>query len=794
MSKFDFSLFRIVWETVERKFAKETGAPFTLENLNGEGLRLKQADWDKIQKRFKLGESAMDINLSESAYKALREYLGVERLTDIDTISEQINRSDGKAEGGPIGFLGRKEELRDLNDFLETPQYRILELHGLPMIGKTELINYFLDKSEAVKKYKCIRVRFNPQPYDPESELSRVVFEERKFNDFSAFAPETLIVIENFQEVLKWAGRPKELHDIQDKYPGVRAFLQEAVTAGTVKLIIESRFKIHFSSVLGNVMPWPVKRLEIEGVKREEFWRFYRSKKFTRSQFETLCNNFNDHTGLLALAYNDDFVYDDLTDAVYRPKEATVYLWERIESIVGRLSGSEVLSLCALTLLKEPTILENLYEYLTPQPLKDEAEVEDSLRSLEKKLLIRVRKVLYDLNPYIREVCFTFLTRSREREMQVIANLPHFRTHEQRPIYNHIRQAQERGDYMRLITMGKELREAGRYDEALEAIEAGLPINPKPQYVLNEKAICYRNMGRVDEAVEIWNALKTDYGHLPAFRELGIIYRENNRIGKSIEILEEARGRAPRDVRTLTELAISYSDNKEYEKSIEVANRAIDLGDNFCYVVLANTYQRMGDLEGAYETARRGVNATGRNDPRLVKKLSELEALVRRPAARAGKPKPLRVFFSYSRRDKDMKQRIDIYLSNLKREGKIETWNDEKIPAGGEWEGKIAEELRASDIILLLITQDFIASEYIWKTELPAAMERHESKRAVVIPIICRAVDDFKKMPFARLNVLPRNAEPINSPENGVALSEVARGVRQIVEALLETKAGWTGE
>ncbi|HEX7999047.1 MAG TPA: TIR domain-containing protein [Pyrinomonadaceae bacterium] len=789
MASIDFNLFKILWKKVEEKFVKN-GEPFTFENLNSRGVSLRKVDWDKINSKLEQDETPKDINLSESARKALYKYMGIERLTDLDIISEEIKRNDNKSGAANIVFLGRKDELNELNDFLANPELRILELYGLPMIGKTELINYFLDKNQIAQNYKSVRVRLNPQPDDPELKLSNIVFEGRDFNDFSDYSSNTLIVLQNFEEILRWIGHPKELHNIQDKYSKIRAFLKEVINVDTIKLIIESRFKINFRSILSNVTPWPIESLEIKGVKREEFWKFYRSKKFSRAQFERLCNNFNDHTGLLTLAYNDDFIYGDLIDAVYRPKDATVYLWEHVGDIVERLEGREILSLCALTLLKEPTTLENLYSYLiSPGAFQDELEVDDSLRSLEKKLLIQVKGVLYELNPYVREVCFTFLTKTRKREMQVISQLPYFKVHGEEPIYNPIRQAQDRGDYMYLFRLGKELREAGKYDDALEVIEAGLPINPQPKYVLNEKAICYRDSGQLDKAIEIWNTLKTDYKHLPAFRELAAYYRENKQTKRAIEILEEARKVDPNDVITLTELAISYSDNKDYEKSIASAKKAINLGDNYCYIVLANTYQRMDDLEKAYQTAQSGVEATNRKDHRLIEKLHELEKLVDQPPKTISKSNPLKVFISYSHRDEEIKERIDVFLATLKREGKIETWNDRRIPAGDKWDNTIKTELEVADIILLLISQDFIKSEYIWDVELPRALERHERGEAVVVPIFGRAIDDFKEMPFAKLNGLPKNAEPINSSDNDNALAEVARGIRKIVVKLLEERS-----
>lgn len=819
MASVNFKLFKVLWGKVEEKFAIENGGPFTLENLNNIGVKLKQADWDKIARKLKLAEVS-DINLSESTYKALYEYVGITQLTDLSAISEEVERSTNGSYFVAIGFLGRKNELNELDKFLLNTESRILEVYGLPMIGKTELISHFLDKNQAAKKYKSIIVKFGPQPEDAERTLRDVVFGNRNFNDFSGFSSNTLIVIQNFEEVLRWTGNPKQLHDIQDKYSNIKEFLKAVANLETIKLIIESRFQINFHSFLPQVRPL-IQTLEIQGVEREEFWKFYHSKRFSRGEFENLCNKFNDHTWLLSLAYNNnDFIYKgDLIDALYRPQATTIYLWEYLQGIINRLEAHEVLSLCALTFLKEPIPLEGLYSHLvTDGVFHNRVNLDASLRSLEKKLLISVRREFYELNPYIREVCFTYLTETRPLEMQAIQRLPYFIAHGQKPIYNRIYQAQERGDYRSLTALAKEARKARRYNEAFQAIEAGLTINPEPEFILNEQAICYRETGQTDKAVETWEVLVNKYRHLPAFRQLAIYYRETNRIEEAIRVLEQARkinpddvitlqvlaicyretNRTeeaiqalekakkidPADVKTLTELAIAYRENGEFKKSIETAQRAINLGDYHCYIVLANTYQRIGDITEAYRTAQRGVEASKGTDSLLIKKLQELESLSQQHK-NLNRAKPLKIFISYSHHDEDIKERIDTFLATLKREGKIETWNDRIISAGNEWDNTIKTELQLSDIILLLISQDFIQSDYIWNIELPRALERHERGEAVVIPIFCRAIDEFSEMPFASLNGLPKNAIPINSPNNDDALSEVSKGIRKVVATLL---------
>ncbi|GEM_PF-2605305 len=142
----------------------------------------------------------------------------------------------------------------------------------------------------------------------------------------------------------------------------------------------------------------------------------------------------------------------------------------------------------------------------------------------------------------------------------------------------------------------------------------------------------------------------------------------------------------------------------------------------------------------------------------------------------------LSVFISYSHKDEGIKEKLDIALSALKRSSKISTWNDRKINPGTEWDEKIKNEINNANLILLLISADFIASDYIWNIEIKNAIERHEKKEAVVIPIFCRSCD-FTEMPFAKLQGLPNDAKPLNSFEDlDAGLTLVSMGIRRVVD------------
>lgn len=145
---------------------------------------------------------------------------------------------------------------------------------------------------------------------------------------------------------------------------------------------------------------------------------------------------------------------------------------------------------------------------------------------------------------------------------------------------------------------------------------------------------------------------------------------------------------------------------------------------------------------------------------------------------------PLEIFFSYSHRDERMRSRLEAHLSSLKRGRLISGWHDRKIKPGIEWKGQIDAHLDSSQIILLLISADFLASDYCYDVEVDRAMARHDAGEARVIPIILRPCD-WPWSRFGKLQALPRDGKPVSDwSTHDKAFNEVARGIRRVVEEL----------
>lgn len=150
---------------------------------------------------------------------------------------------------------------------------------------------------------------------------------------------------------------------------------------------------------------------------------------------------------------------------------------------------------------------------------------------------------------------------------------------------------------------------------------------------------------------------------------------------------------------------------------------------------------------------------------------------------------PVRIFYSYAHADEVLRIELEKHVSGLRRENLIIEWHDRLITAGADWEDAIDTHLDTASLILLLVSPDFLASDYCYGIEMQRALERHARGEAVVIPIILRPVD-WQTAPFAHLQCLPRNGKPVTTWENrDEAFLDVAKGIRTAINHLLAPEA-----
>ena len=147
--------------------------------------------------------------------------------------------------------------------------------------------------------------------------------------------------------------------------------------------------------------------------------------------------------------------------------------------------------------------------------------------------------------------------------------------------------------------------------------------------------------------------------------------------------------------------------------------------------------------------------------------------------------KPIKVFYSYAHKDEGLRRELDAALAVLRRNGVIQDWSDRSILPGGNWTEEIDDKLASADLVLLLISSDFVQSEYCWGVELQAALARHQAGKARVVPILLRPVY-WKGAPFAKLQALPPDGKPVTEWEpRDRGWATVAEGIDDLASELM---------
>ena len=154
---------------------------------------------------------------------------------------------------------------------------------------------------------------------------------------------------------------------------------------------------------------------------------------------------------------------------------------------------------------------------------------------------------------------------------------------------------------------------------------------------------------------------------------------------------------------------------------------------------------------------------------------------------------PVTLFYSYAHEDEALRDELQGHLKLLERRGLLAPWHDRRIVPGADWSGAIDGYLRNAELVLLLVSKDFIASDYIMGNELAVAMQRQAANAAVVVPIVVRAVDldpdDAADLPFLKLQALPTDLRPVTSwPNRDEAWTNVAKGLRATVKGIRERR------
>jgi hypothetical protein len=159
---------------------------------------------------------------------------------------------------------------------------------------------------------------------------------------------------------------------------------------------------------------------------------------------------------------------------------------------------------------------------------------------------------------------------------------------------------------------------------------------------------------------------------------------------------------------------------------------------------------------------------------------------------------PVNVFFCYAPEDEELRGELETHLSLLKRQGFVRSWSSRRIGAGEEWRGAIDRRLDEADLILLLVSADFLASDYLYDVELGRALERHRTERTKLISIILRPCDYATSGSPLRDEVdllLPSGGRPVTSwPTRDDAFANVTQGLRNLLDQEVRGASGRTLE
>jgi len=147
----------------------------------------------------------------------------------------------------------------------------------------------------------------------------------------------------------------------------------------------------------------------------------------------------------------------------------------------------------------------------------------------------------------------------------------------------------------------------------------------------------------------------------------------------------------------------------------------------------------------------------------------------------------LTLFFSYSHKDEPLRDALEVHLAALKRQKVIGTWHDRRISAGTNIDQEIDKNLEKADIILLLVSPDFIASDYCYDIEMKRALEKHQEGKARVIPVILEPCD-WHGTDFGNLRATPKDGSPVSIFTNqNEAFYEVTKDIRKAASGLIAT-------
>ncbi len=295
------------------------------------------------------------------------------------------------------------------------------------------------------------------------------------------------------------------------------------------------------------------------------------------------------------------------------------------------------------------------------------------------------------------------------------------------------------------------LNKLDRYQEALKASEQVINLDPNIASAWNNKGYASEGLKQYNEALNAYDqAICLNSNYTDAKRNKGSLLRKLKRHNEALIIYKQALHINPNDTYAWKGQGDTLRELKRYTEALEAYDQAIRLNPRDTQIY-KDRDKTLEDLDN-------------------YKKQSE----------------KLDIFVSYSHKDKVLRDELANHMSTLRRQDIIRDWYDGDIIPGTKWDQQIFDHLKTAKIILILISSDFIASDFCYSIEMKQALDRHNNNEARVIPILLRPTD-WEGAPFDKLQILPNQAKAVtrwNSPDD--AFEDIVKGIKRVIRDLKE--------
>jgi tetratricopeptide (TPR) repeat protein len=345
--------------------------------------------------------------------------------------------------------------------------------------------------------------------------------------------------------------------------------------------------------------------------------------------------------------------------------------------------------------------------------------------------------------------------------------------------------------------VGAILQKQVRSRDALKEYEAGKKIiqeltkrDPINVAWRHELSVLHHSVGRTlqeeapDKALEEFTAGKRilreltslDQNNADWSRDLYVLQSSVGEVLQKQGLLDEASEEYEASKQIMQNLIARYPDNPEWRLELSVSRRRLSV------VLLAQhkteaallEYNLAEEVQKELLAREHHHNVAWRPIPFPQTNLSPIDAP---PTTRSAAPPehdwdwskqstsrpPVarkRIFISYCSKDISLRRELETHLIPLRIEGLIDVWTDTRISLGADWSREIDDNLKRANLILLLLSSEYLGSEYC-EMEMGYALRRHETAAACVVPILAGGFS-WQRLPAAKLQVLPRDRQPVD--------------------------------